>query len=58
MQLSEESKAMILWLIIIISILSFIIMLSIRFYDAIARCFLCCTRGRDAVVPEQDVPPN
>ena len=56
MQLSEESKAMIMWLIISISILTFIIMVCIRFYDHIARLFLCCTRQRDQVEPEHTEP--
>ena len=58
MLLSEESKTMILWLIITIAILTVIIMLCIRFYDYIARCFLCCIRGRETVVPEQDTLPS
>lgn len=56
MQLSEESKAMIMWLIISIAILTFIIMVCIRFYDHIARLFLCCTRQRDQVEPAHTEP--
>lgn len=57
MLLSEESKAMILWMIISIAILTVIIALCMRFYDYIARC-LCFFRGRETVVPEQDALPN